>query len=273
MKRLFCGLIAICMLMVTASADVLWEPEGSFYQRHRKDCELEQRTYWVNSPEGYATVWDAPGGAPIANLPNGELLHIYYRCQGSAGDWGAVEYSAEALREAALTLDEAKLSDRFVELWVPMEALVNRYDHQSFVEEYAGALLEEERTLHISDRMYCTYPYPGGPLTFQQTKKLDVDELTLSPLYVDEAGREWGHTPYFYGDRNVWFCISDVENPNLTGESREPELYPAATGSPALPDAGFGVPLWIAAAVMVLCGGTAILIFRMGKREKGGKRK
>ena len=272
MKRLFCGLIAICMLMVTASADVLWEPEGAFYQWHRKDCELERRTYWVNSPEGYVTVWDAPGGAPVANLPNGELLHIYYRYQGSAGDWGAVESSTEALRGAALTLDESKLPDSFVELWVPMEALVNRYDHQSFVEEHAGALLEEERTLPISGRMYCKYSYPGGPLTFQQTKPLDVDELTLSPLYVDETGREWGHTPYFYGDRNVWFCISDVENPSLTGESREPELDPAASTAPELPTVGTETPVWVAAAVLLLCGGTAVLIVRMGKREKGGKR-
>lgn len=273
MKKLACVCLALCALIITASADIIWEPEGSFYKWHKKDCEEERRAYWVNSPEGYTTVWDAPSGEPIANLPNGELLHVYYRYQGTAGDWGIVEYHVDTLREAALTLDETKLPEKagFVEIWVPMEELVNRYDHQSFLEEHAGEMLEEERTLSVSGLMYCIYPYPGGPLTFQQTKQLDVYELTLSPIYVDEAGREWGYTPYFYGDA-AWFCISDPENPDLTGESKEPELYPAATGAPALPAAGTGVSVWLVAAVMLLCGGTAILIFRMGKQEKGGIR-
>ena len=269
MKKLFCGCFAICMLMITASADIIWEPESSFYKWHRNDCEEERRTYWVNSPDGYITVWDEPSGTPIANLPNGELLHVYYRYQGTAGDWGIVEYDSSTLRETALTLNEKALPEkgRFIEIWVPMEDLVNRYDHQSFIEEHAGELLEEERAVSVSGLMYCTYPYPGGPLTFQQTKSLEVHELTLSPVYVDEAGREWGHCSYFYGDRNVWFCISDPENPDLTGESREPEMYPAATDPPALPAAETGVPVWLIAAVVLLCGVTAILIVRMKKQS------
>ena len=273
MKKLFCGCFAICILMITASADIIWEPESSFYKWHRNDCEEERRVYWVNSPEGYTTVWDEPDGTPIANLPNGELLHIYYRYQGTAGDWGIVECDSSTLRETALTLNEETLPEqgRFIEIWVPMEDLVNRYDHQSFLEEYAGELLGEERTVEISGLMYCTYPYPGGPLIFQQTKSLEVHELTLSPIYVDAEGQAWGHCGYFYGDRNVWFCISDPENPDLTGESREPELYPAATGSPSLPAAGVGVSVWLITAVVLLCGVTAILIVRMGRGTKGEK--
>ena len=115
--------------------------------------------------------------------------------------------------------------------------------------------------------MYCIYPYPGGPLTFQQTKKTEVYELTLSPIYVDEEGREWGHTGYFYGDRNVWFCISDLENPNLAGEDHEPELYPAVTGSPELPAARAGRSAGMIAAVAAVCGVTAVMIFRMRKKK------
>ena len=148
-------LLAVCLMTVPALADVIWEPESSFYALHRGSCELEQRGYWVNSPEGYITLWDEPGGTPIANLPNGTLLFIYYRYQGSRGDWGIVEYSAETLREAALALDESEIQeDRWFEVWVPMEDLVNRYDNQSFLEEHAGELLNEERTLSVSGLLY-----------------------------------------------------------------------------------------------------------------------
>ena len=261
-------LLAVCLMTVPALADVIWEPESSFYALHRGDCELEQRGYWVNSPEGYITLWDEPGGTPIANLPNGTLLFIYYRYQGSRGDWGIVEYSAETLREAALALDESEIQeDRWFEVWVPMEDLVNRYDNQSFLEEHAGELLDEERTLSVSGLLYCTYAYPEGPLNVQQTQAFEVDELTLSPIYVDESGREWGHVGYFYGDRNVWFCISDPENPDLTGPSREPQLYPAATEAPELPSAGTGMPVWVILAVAALCAVTGYLLFRMRRKK------
>ena len=261
-------LLAVCLLTVPALADVIWEPESSFYALHRGSCELEQRGYWVNSPEGYTTLWDEPGGTPVANLPNGTLLFIYYRYQGGQGDWGIVEYSAETLREAALTLDENEVpKDRWFEVWVPMEDLVNRYDNQSFLEEHAGELLNEERTLSVSGLLYCTYAYPEGPLNFQQTQAFEVDELTLSPIYVDASDREWGHVGYFYGDRNVWFCISDPENPDLTGPSREPQLYPAATETPELATAGTETPVWVILAVAALCAVTGYLLFRMRRKK------
>lgn len=268
MKRLLCGFLSVCLLSVSALADVIWEPESSFYALHRGSCELEQRSYWVNSPEGYTTLWDEPGGTPVANIPNGTLLFVYYRYQDSRGDWGIVEYSADTLRETALTLDESEIpEDRWFEVWVPMEDLVNRYDNQSFLEEYAGELLDEERTLSLSGLLYCTYTYPEGPLNFHQTQKFEAVELTLSPIYVDASGREWGHVGYFYGDRNVWFCISDPENPNLTGPSREPELYPAVTEAMELPAAERGIPVWVIPAVAALCAVTGYLLFRMRRKK------
>lgn len=270
MKKLFCGTLAVCLLIITASADILWEPESSFYKRHAGDCEMEQRRYWVNSPEGYTTVWDEPNGVPVANIPNGALLYVYYRYQGSAGDWGIVEYSSDALRETAVTLNEAEIPEnRWVGIWVPMEDLVNYYDHQSFLEEHSGEVQETKKTVDLSGLRYCTYEYPGGAFKYQPEEGFADLEITVSCLYTDSEGREWGYTGYFYGDRNVWFCISDPENPNLSAEDHQPELYPAITDSPELPAAGTGtnVSVWVILSVAALCGVTAILIFRMRKKK------
>ena len=40
------------LLTVPALADVAWEPENSFYKRNERQCEPEERFYWVNGPEG-----------------------------------------------------------------------------------------------------------------------------------------------------------------------------------------------------------------------------
>lgn len=266
MKKLLCTCLTLCLLCGTAFADVLWEPQSSFYQRNANQCELEQRTYWLNSPDGYVTLWDAPGGNALASLPNGETLHIYYRWQGATGSWGAAELSAEALEEQALTIS-GDFKDRWVEVWVPMEDLILQYDHRSFLEDHADEVREESRAVDLSGIRYCVYPYPGGVLRYQRERGGTDLPVTLSPLYTDPEGREWGCCGYLYGDRNIWLCISDLENPDLPVEDHTPDLYPAAETAPELPVSTGSSSLWLAGgAVAVVCGVTAFLILRMKKR-------
>lgn len=267
MKKLLCTCLTLCLLCGTALADVLWEPESSFYQRNQDACVLEQRAYYTNSPEGCVTLWDAPGGNALAVLPNGETLHVYYRYQESGGDWGVAEISTELLKAAALTVSGLG-GDRWVEVWVPMEDMTLKYDHQSFLEDHADSVRDESRTVDLSGLNYCVYPYPGGALSYQRESGEAELQVTLSPLYTDEAGREWGCCGYLYGDRDLWLCVSDLENPELPVEDHEPELYPAAEITPELPASTGSVSLWLTgSAVAVLCGVTAFLILRMKKRS------
>lgn len=267
MKKLLCTCLTLCLLCGTALADVLWEPESSFFQRNQDDCTLEQRAYYTNSPEGCVTLWDAPGGNALAVLPNGETLYVYYRYQESGGDWGAAEVSVEHLKEAALTIGGLG-GDRWVEVWFPLSEMTLQYDHQSFQEDHADRVREESQTVDLSGLRYCVYPYPGGALSYQRESGEAELKVTLSPLYTDEAGREWGYCGYLYGDRNLWLCVSDLENPELPVEDHTPELYPAAETAPDLPAATGTVSLWLTGgAIAVLCGVTAFLILRMKKRS------
>jgi len=268
MKRFICALFAVCLLCMTAFADIIWEPDNTFYKWHTGACEMVMRSYWVNDTEGYVTVWDKPNGTPLANLPNGEQVYVHY-CYKE--EWGLVECTTATLREMAVTLDEKELPEGgMVAFWVPMEALAVSYDVWSFLDEAADAIREESQTIHMGNKNYCVYAYPGGPCT-AQIKASAMNRLTtlqVSLIYEDEAGRVWGSVSRgLPGKEQPWFCLSDLENSELSEIDRQPLFYPAATGVPPLPMAGSNVTAWALLAVVLLCGVTAVLIVRMRKRR------
>ena len=53
--RRFRGILLASLLAVSlaapAAADVIWEPEDSFYQKHAEECQLLQRSFYANGPE------------------------------------------------------------------------------------------------------------------------------------------------------------------------------------------------------------------------------
>ena len=274
MKKLFCILIAISVLIVTASADLLWEPENRFYKSHKRLCEPEERVYWVNGEEGFVTAREEPDGRPMANLKNGCLRYVYGTYEKDGVLWGLINISAGYEKELFLAAAE-EAREGWVEVWVPMSHMVLKYDHISFLEDHPGQVREQEWEMILSGKNYCTYEFPCGPLRFRQEKEIQSLRVTVSLVYTDNQDRKWGYTPYFYGDE-VWFCLDDLENPDLQTEDHTPDLIPAAEdgGGTELPEweEGPSVGIW-AAAVAALCGGTAVLILRMKQCETGGKRK
>ena len=64
MKRKLTALLTALMLlalMVTpAFADLIIEPNNSFYERHRDECVYHDRGYIANGEKGYVTVLTAP---------------------------------------------------------------------------------------------------------------------------------------------------------------------------------------------------------------------
>ena len=66
MKRklfsLFLALLAVSALAVPASADMIWEPNDSFYEKHRDTCDYVNRGYELAGYDGHVTVFTAPGG-------------------------------------------------------------------------------------------------------------------------------------------------------------------------------------------------------------------
>ena len=123
MKRLFTCLLAVITLLSLTSAayaDVVWEPQNKFYENHANECAYIGRSYYANGPEGFVTLWDAPGGSMVAaQYENGFTLPVYWQYQ----DWGCVTVWG----------DEGNVSG-----WVPLSELYLVYDYISFEEEYGS---------------------------------------------------------------------------------------------------------------------------------------
>ena len=74
---LFLAAVMAMSVGVTARADVLWEPENRFYEKHSQECEHLGRGFYANGPEGFVTLWDAPNGSQVqGQLTNGGELWV-----------------------------------------------------------------------------------------------------------------------------------------------------------------------------------------------------
>ena len=221
MKRLWtCLLTLVTLLALTpaAYADVLWEPDNNFYWKHSDECTYVGRSYYANGPEGFVTLWDAPGGSMVAaQYENGFTLPVYWQYR----DWGCVTVWG----------DEGDVSG-----WVPMSELYLIYDYISFEEEYGqyftdynGEFAEYDGQtwdgVQVYDYPIQAYEYPfdcrGVYETIEQTPEV-LDALRgtpdtpscISKVYRQRTGTVWGFVSYLYGHRNFWF---DLTNPSGDG--------------------------------------------------------
>lgn len=266
MKRLLtCALTLLTLLALSAPAfaDVMWEPDNnSFYDRHREQCEYENRSYYANGREGFVTLLDAPNGSMVrAQFENGEKLRIYFIYDGSYG-------------LAAYWMDGKETSG-----WVPMSDLELVYDFISFEEEYADRIRSYNGEFADYDgnaEAVNFYAYPGAErinMTWETDGQWHVlENLTgtsenssyISSIFVDEDGRTWGYVSYMYGRLNSWFCLDEPDGTDFPVRAvAAPSLTPAQT--PALPAQSY-VPYILVAAAVGVTGG--ILACFYGKKRE-----
>ena len=257
-------LLALFTLAAPAFADVIWEPmDNSFYNRHRKQCEYENRAYYANGQDGFVTLWDAPDGTMVrAQYENGEKLWVYYLYDNS---WALIGiWNRETRGETSC--------------WAPLSDLVLVYDSMCFAEEYAdqikpynGEFANYEGEIEAVN----FYEYPGAPSIDASPKaETFLDHLTgasdqpsaISEIFVDEDGRTWGYVGYLYGLRDIWFCLDEPDGENFPVRAvPDPGLIPAQT--PSLPAAGY-TPYVLVAAVVAVTGGLLAVFYGKKKKKK-----
>lgn len=259
-------LMALLALTVPVRADVLWEPDNQFYEKHRDECEYIGRNYFVNGQEGYATVWDAPGGSMVVDqFENAAILHVYWQYK----DWGCVSIWEE--------------NGRTKNGWVPMGDLQLIYDHQSFAEEYADSIRPYDGEFSGYDgdaKTVIFYEYPGATSVtreFSLTSNPEIlDNLTgkvdtnsyIQSVFTDEDGRTWGYVQYMYGPVRGWFCLDNPAGTEFPRREVKTGLV-IPPQPPQMPAKGY-LPY---ALVGVVVAGTAALlvVFYRKKRKMPGK--
>lgn len=258
MKKLICTLLAACLLSVPAFADVIWEPNDDFYQQNYEDCEYLGRSYYANGQAGFVMVFDTPVAENYVEhyLENGTELYVSFTMEYEGDDWGVVE------------LSDGRTG------WVAMDALALIYDNQSFIEEHEAEFLPYDGAFEdlctSENRRVIIWTYPGSGQINCDFESLHQDYSPIQPdvTWTDSEGRVWGRIGYYMAARG-WVCLSDPGNENLPVTEHTYDLYPAGDVSQigaAPAPVTFGSLWGICGAIVLVCGVTAFLIFRMKKK-------
>lgn len=262
MKRVLTGCWALALallLAVPARADVIWEPDNSFYARHAEECEHLGRRFHANGAEGFVTLWDAPGGTRVVHqFSNGYTLWVYYQYE----DWAC----------AVVWGDEGEISG-----WAPIEDFALRYDYLCFAEEYGDQIQPydgEFADYDGSPAEIVFYEYPGAPEPKDIWEAVEIlDQLTgregtsyIASTFTDEEGRTWGYVAYLFGSRNLWFCLDAPDGRDFpVRQVSAPELTTAQ--EPAFPARGYVPYILSGVLVVVVAAAAAVLLARRKKRS------
>ena len=242
--------LVLCMFFSFAvQADVIWEPEDSFYRSHSEECEYYARSRIVNSPEGGLPVYASPkSSSVVGTVENGTALHVQFTYDNES--WGYVE------------IPEG-------DGWMKLDETVLKYDNASFTEEYSSEFYEDEAVVKamlegLSDEdLIYDYAYPGsGPTQSYIPAEyvLNDEYFSLQSLFEDENGRVWGHVGYFMGRRG-WICVSDPTNSELPDAGRQQlDLHPTKViDVPNTMDTGTLAAVLVGGAAVISGGLLAVL--------------
>lgn len=195
MKRTLCLLLTLIFVLALAPAafaDVILEPENSFFWEHRGECQYHDRAYYADGPENVAEIYRSPESAAVVErVKNGDELWISYLYEDKNGiSWGYYENYEENWAG-----------------WVPMDYLLLKYDFICFQEEFAHRITEVNGVLSTDGEIHF-WDYPGSENAIAIAA--DPDYLPeYEAVFTDDAGRKWGYIGYHMGLRNVWVCLDD----------------------------------------------------------------
>lgn len=261
MKRrllsLFLALTMALILIIPASADLIWEPEDSFYERHRNECTYVGRRYELAGYDGTVSVWSAPGGKVVETAPNGERATVQFRWSGGGVDWGYV-YGYSGNRDDGG--------------WVPMDDLSLVYDSVQFGKDHEAEIVSGD-PVPVDFDSAVLYGYPGGPagrVLEEDAAYMPFSEV-FSNTYTDENGLRWGYVGYYMGRQNNWVCLDDPLNENLSTNvvPVSPSAAQLRGSATVAPGEGQQLPLILAGVlVAVVAVVTVFVIHKLRPRKK-----
>lgn len=225
---------------VTLLADVLIEPEDSFYRTHADECTSERKYYEASTS---VSILSSPNDKKgYSTAPSGSVFYISWIYTNKQGNqWGL--------------FDGVEVS-----YWVKMDDLFPVYSHAEFSVEHASEIMDKDMTFNPDKKGYvCLYEYPGSTWISDilDTEWISPDSFTVHQIYVDEQGHHWGYMPY-YMQHNGWINLDDaiVES---EPERNVPVIF--------IPNEKPASPPLIGIIVIAVCTLTGTLYFIIHKRK------
>ena len=238
MKRLICLLLTCLFICQPVFADVLFEPEDSFYKRHAEECEPLNKFY---TSEHEVNVYKNPESSKaLDTAQSGSIFYLEWVYTDENGaQWGLYEN------------DE-------VSYWVNMAELEPVYSHDEFTQQHQNEITVISETVDTSDSGYVIfYEYPNSTWIsdIMNTDWFESGSLSVSLVYVDEDGTCWGYTPYFMmasGWVNLDKSVSETEPVRNSFEIYVPENTSSSTLMITM----------LVCTVCIITGLAALLLFR-----------
>ena len=257
-------ILMLCILLLpplAAYADVIFEPENDFYEQHRSRIIFLGRSFAANGDGGSVSVKKDPGArADIARLENGAITYMQYSCLYDGDFWGfTYEHSG----------------------WIKLSQMLVLYDYVAFEEYHFGELyLYDGDYAEVKEtRAAIAWPWPGSGEPMWVFEDLDAESFRVAYAYRDDEGREWGFVTYLYGSRNIWVCLSDPLNSDISifNPVPAPGVWVSDTehidirqhaDAPVNESSIIAVIIVLVTALVV---GTAVLIRVVWKNDKHGR--
>lgn len=225
-------LVIASLTCVPAQADLIWEPNDSFYEQKREDCVYNNRSYTANGKDGAVAILKEPESEEtVATIHNGNEFYVSFVYTDKQGaEWGVVEFNPDGSGNLAETDYSKAISG-----WVRMADMTVIYDYISFAEDhqdefkpYTGNYDEFKTSSTL-----VFWRYPGSGVIVSQVDEFEIgDYFSMTHTYTDAESKLWGFVEYFYGHRNVWICIS-----NPSGAGIETAQTPAPSNVAVSPSA------------------------------------
>lgn len=261
----------LLMPATLAFADVPPWIDDPFFEKHERDCKVEERYYTVNSASGSIDIVVEPGSSrKVAEARNGTTLYVMFTYERLGKVWG---------------VGWPDLGDEWGATgWFKMDELEVQYDKISFSEEFGAEFYQYtgnyRELMKVEDLVLWTYPGSGVRAgTYYGFSGENVEGM-FSYAWRDEQGREWGYISYYVHTRDVWVCISDPGNPDIPAFGPGVAGYQSGQqgsngGVIAVDSGGFAISGILAIAlvsvlVVAVVVTTAILIwvfYRRGKKR------
>jgi len=260
--------IFMLIYTVVVSADVVI---GAYYSGKEKIVQvLESGTFVANAPRGYlfkepkadskqereAFIDYFGEDPPWPKFENGTVVHIEEVYLYKGRYWGVTPTGHLHSNPG----------------WIPMEYLLQIYNHNDFEKENSGKFYEYTGNYNAiyQAKKVVFWQWPGSDrekkIYFDYGKYLDIER---NKAYRDMDGREWGKAYYntYRGRRffEGWVCLSDPENINIPAFNPAPE--PVKWVPPDIHDRS-SAPMLIIILVIVLAAATAVLVMVFWRPNK-----
>ena len=261
MKKIFCILMIVMLLSVSASADILWEPfDNDYYWRNHQQAATVAAVYEV--PSGMTVnVYTAPvGGTLIKTLEEGTAVYVGFSLKENGEVW-ATGYP---------------LGDFETEGWFRLGRLQKQYSHKEFVNDYADQIAAEEAWLVAADvdgDIY-TWTFPGSGVSdgvleqeILEGASYNDGKVSYGLVYTDPDGGRWGYIGYHMGHVG-WMYLDDPTDPE-PALKLYPEVVSTVTDTAPTEDMTTA-PAYgrVFAAVGIVIAVTALLIVHIRKKNR-----